>query len=223
MRDLGKEFENRDINYQQLLDYGFVEENKCYSFQKNICNGNFNVIVEISKKEKKSKVIDIFTDSEYALVDVRDLQGSFVGQVREEYENIINDIIQKCSILNVFKSNQAKQIIEYVKYKYGDELEYLWDKSPDAAVYRNKKNNKWYGLLLIISEKKLGLPTDNMVDIIDLKYQKESIKEIIDNKKIFEGYHMNKKSWITIKLDGTVNIKEIYKLIDNSFKLSDGK
>ena len=31
---------------------------------------------------------------------------------------------------------------------------------------------------------------------------------------------MNKKSWITIKLDGSVNENEIYKLIDNSYMLS---
>lgn len=33
---------------------------------------------------------------------------------------------------------------------------------------------------------------------------------------------MNKKSWITIKLDESLNIKKIYGLIDNSYKLSIG-
>ena len=31
---------------------------------------------------------------------------------------------------------------------------------------------------------------------------------------------MNKSSWITIKLDGSVPTKEIYNLIDNSYFLS---
>ncbi len=39
----------------------------------------------------------------------------------------------------------------------------------------------------------------------------------------FAGYHMNKKHWITIKLDGSVNINEIYELIDNSYNLSKNK
>lgn len=34
---------------------------------------------------------------------------------------------------------------------------------------------------------------------------------------------MNKKYWITIKLDGTVDIKEIYGLLDNSYNLSKNK
>ena len=99
-------------------------------------------------------------------------------------------------------------------------MEYLWKKFPNNAVWRNKDNNKWYGVLLVLSESKLGIDSDDIIDIIDLKYQKDNIKEIIDNKKVFEGYHMNKDNWITIKLDGSVDIKEIYKLIDNSFGLS---
>ena len=34
---------------------------------------------------------------------------------------------------------------------------------------------------------------------------------------------MNKNSWITIRLDESVEIEEIYKLIDNSYKLSSEK
>ena len=39
-------------------------------------------------------------------------------------------------------------------------------------------------------------------------------------EKIFAGYHMNKNSWITIKLDGSIKIEKIFELIDNSYKLS---
>ena len=31
---------------------------------------------------------------------------------------------------------------------------------------------------------------------------------------------MNKNSWITIRLDGSMDNKEIFKLIDNSYQLS---
>ena len=58
------------------------------------------------------------------------------------------------------------------------------------------------------------------IDIIDLRYQKDKIKEIIDYDKIFAGYHMNKDSWITIKLDGSVKTEKIFELIDNSYNIS---
>ena len=38
----------------------------------------------------------------------------------------------------------------------------------------------------------LELESDKIIDIIDLRYSKDRIKEVIDNKKIFAGYHMNK-------------------------------
>ena len=59
-----------------------------------------------------------------------------------------------------------------------------------------------------------------MIEIIDLRYSKDKIKEIIDHNKIFAGYHMNKDSWITIRLNGSVKNKRIFELIDNSYTLS---
>lgn len=76
---------------------------------------------------------------------------------------------------------------------------------------------------MTLSESKLRIDSDEIIDIIDLRYQKENIKEIVDNKIIFEGYHMNKNNWITIKLDESVDVKKIYKLIDTSYALSSEK
>lgn len=45
---------------------------------------------------------------EYILVDIQDSTGEFVEKVREEYENELKNIIEKWTIPNVFKSEQAK-------------------------------------------------------------------------------------------------------------------
>lgn len=58
------------------------------------------------------------------------------------------------------------------------------------------------------------------MEIIDLRYPKDKIKQVIDNDKIFPGYHMNKESWITIRLNGDMSTKKIFELIDNSYKIS---
>lgn len=219
MRSLSKIFENRTIVNEKLLKYGFVKKDNCYFYENNIYNNQFKVVIELSKEKQTSKLIDLLNNEEYFLVDVHDYSGDFIGSVKEEYETILNDIVEKCSIPNIFKSKQSKEVIKYIKEKYDDDLEYLWEKFPNNAIWRNN-NNKWYGILLTISKSKLGIDSDEIVDIIDLRYQKDNITKIIDNKKIFGGYHMNKNNWITIKLDGSVDINEIYKLIDNSFKLS---
>ena len=220
MRSLNNELKNKIIDFNKLLQYGFINQDNQYIFKTKIYNQQFEMIVCFSEEQSISKLIDIANEDEYILVDVQDSTGEFVGKVREEYENKLQDIIEKCTNPNVFKSEQAKEIIKYIKEKYNDDLEYLWKKFPENAVWRNKINNKWYGALLVLSERKLEIASDRIIDIIDLRYQKDKIKEIIDHEKVFAVYHMNKDSWITIRLDGSVNIQEIYKLIDNSYTLS---
>lgn len=220
MRSFNRNFENKNIDFEKLSEYGFVNDNGIYAFEKNIYDNNFKVIVEISKEKQISRVMDLSLNEEYVLADVANSTGEFVGQIKEEYESILNDIIEKCTVPDVFKSKQAKEIIKYVKEKYNDDLEYLWQKFPDNAVLRNKENNKWYAALMVLSERKLGIASDKTVDIIDLRYQKDAIEEITDNKKVFKGYHMNKNNWITIRLDESMTIKEIFELTDNSYKLS---
>lgn len=230
MRNLGSEFRNKKIDYDKLLKYGFVKENDMYIYNQKISNNEFKVNIVITNLEQYSKLIDLESNSEFALVDVETSVGEFVGNLRIEYEVIIKDVIQKCTSKEVFKSEQTKEIIEYIRKKYGDELEFLWEKFDDNAIWRNKQNNKWYGLLLTIPESKLqnNLEKDGNIDhnktieIIDLRYKKEEIENIIDGKKIFPGYHMNKKSWITINLDNSVDTKTICNLIDNSYNLSIG-
>ena len=220
MRNLNKYFESKAIDYEKLCDYGFSKKGNRYCYESSICDDHFKVVVELSKEIQTSKVIDLELNEEYVLVDVEKASGDFVGKVKEEYEILLKQIVKKCSTPDVFKSKQAEYVIKYIKEKYNDSLEFLWEKFPNDAVWRNKNNNKWYGVLMVLSEGKLGIDSNKIIDIIDLRYQKEKINEIIDNKKIFSGYHMNKNNWITIKLDESVDIKDIYKLIDNSYKLS---
>ncbi len=220
MRKLDIELKNREINFNKLLEYGFKKEQNKYLYKEKICNNQFEIIVEVLNNNMTSKLIDAINKEEYILVDIKDSIGEFVGKVREEYDKIIQDIIDKCTSMNIFKSMEAKEIISYIKNKYQDELEYLWDKFPENAIWRNKQNNKWYGLIMIIDENKLGIKGNKKIEIIDLRYPKDDIKNIVDNKKIFKGYHMNKNNWITIKLDGSVTLKEIYNLIDISYNIS---
>lgn len=220
MRNLENYFKDRKINYDRLIEYGFILKEDNYYYEKIINDGVFKIVIEINKQQKIAKVIDLLNDQEYNLVDVKGATGNFVGKIKEIYEALINDIIDKCSDVDVFKSKQTIAIINYVKAKYDNDLEFLWKKSPKNAIWRNQNNRKWYGAVLVISKDKLKIESNEMVEILDLRYQKNDVKNIIDNYKIFPGYHMNKDNWITIILDGRVELEEIYQLIDNSYQLS---
>ena len=149
--------------------------------------------------------------------------GEFVGRVRNEYETLLTDIAKKCCIPDVFKSDMAKALIEHVRYTYGDEPEFLWEKFPDNAIWRRKDNRKWYGALLTVSKKKLGLESDEIVEIIDLREQPEMIKSLLEQDNYYPGWHMNKKHWYTIILDGKVPFDEICHHIDVSYKIAGNK
>lgn len=223
MRNLSDDFQKRTIQWKKLLEYGFIKKDNFYYLERPIMDGLFQVIMKINSKSQTSKVIDLSTEEEYVLVDVPSASGNFVGKVKEEYEKEIWNVIQTCTTPNAFQEAQSKKIIHYIKGKYGDNPEFLWEKFPTDAIWRNQENNKWYGLIMTISENKLGLESTRQIEIIDLRYEKEHIAEIIDNEKVFPGYHMNKKSWITLKLDDSVEDDEIYRLIDHSYLLSKKK
>lgn len=145
--------------------------------------------------------------------------GEYVGKVREKCKEKILDILKKCCEVQVFKSEQTNQVIKYVKEKYGNDPEFLWEKYDDNAVFRHNENKKWYGVILKVSKNKLGLESDERVEILDLKILPEDIEKIVDNEKYFLGYHMNKKHWFTIILDGSVEIEKIYNFIDESYNM----
>ena len=208
MRDLSKVLKNREINDASITNL----------YKAKILDDQFEVIIDI--KNKTSKIIDLSSNEEYVLVDVENAVGEFVGGVREAYENVINSVINKCTYAKVFKNKQSEEVIKYIKEKYNDDLEFLWDKFDDCAIWRNKSNEKWYGILMKVKRSKFFEDSEELVEVIDLRYNKGETEKIVDNKKIFSGYHMNKNSWITIKLDGTEKTKKIFELIDNSYKLS---
>ncbi len=220
MEELEKIVKNRKIDTKKLISYGFEFKENVYEYRVNIKNDEFEVIIKIDREGvMTSKVIELAFGDEYTLVNVEGAVGEFVGQVRKEYIDVISDIYDKCSIVEVFKSDYAKKIIEYIYEKYEGVPEFLWDKYEGTAVFRHKETLKWYGVLMTLKRSKLGLSSDDFVDIIDLKIEPEKLEEIVDNKLYFRGYHMNKKHWVTIMLDGSVDINEILKFVDNSFNI----
>ncbi len=167
-----------------------------------------------------TEIIDTETNEPYVLHLLETKRSGYSEKVYKEYSEVLEKIKKECFEDEIFKANYAKEIINYIKNKYGDELEFLWEKSPKNAVVRRKSSNKWYAVILTVSKRKLNLDSDEIIEVINLHNSPEEIEKLIDNKKYFPAYHMNKKHWCTICLDGTVELKEIYKLIDISYELA---
>lgn len=117
---------------------------------------------------------------------------------------------------------KREEIYEYVKKQYGTVPEYLWKESPESAVLRHP-NGKWYAVLMQVEKSKLGLEGDTEVDIIDVKCDPDMVGLLTQTYGFLPGYHMNKKYWITMLLDGTVSEAKILDFLDMSYDLIDGK
>ena len=205
---------------EKLDAYGFRKIRNCRKYGTGVLNGEFRLEITIGKNSvPDTKLTEIATGEEYVLYKT-DAAGTFVGEVRTAVTNILQDISDCCYETAVFKAEQSVALIAYVREKYGDELEFLWDKFPDNAVWRRKDNKKWYGALLSVSRRKLGIPSDEIVEIVDLRIAPEEMENLIDNTRFFPGWHMNKKHWYTIILDGTVSVDEICRRVDESYLLA---
>lgn len=214
-------FKNKTVNFEKLPAFGFGREPEGYFYSAKIVGGQLTLSVNVSLDgDIKTTVTDSDSDDEYILHLTTDAVGAFVGKVRTECQNILAEIADNCFETDVFKSEEAHQIIKYVQEKYCDKLEFLWPKFSQNAVLRRKDSQKWYAALLILSKRKLGLDSDEKVSVIDLRGKPEDIEKLIDYKRYFPGYHMNKKHWITICLDASVPVEEIYKRIDVSYLLA---
>ncbi|MDE6471707.1 MAG: MmcQ/YjbR family DNA-binding protein [Clostridia bacterium] len=213
-------FKHYKPNFIKLQEYGFTKVNDMYSYNVEIMDRQFSMNIQIKSSDIFTEIIDLATNEPYTLFLAEDACGSFIGAVKTAYEKILSDIAEKCFEKSVFKSAYAQQLIRYVTDTYGDKLEFMWEKFPDNAIWRRADNKKWYGLILTVAKNKIGIPSDEKVEIIDLRVNPKDIDTIVDNNTIFSGYHMNKKHWITICLDGTVPLKDIKAMLDASYEIA---
>lgn len=117
------------------------------------------------------------------------------------------------------KLTVREKVCGYIKRKYGSEPEYLWRRFPDYAVFRHEDNRKWYGLIMDVPLKNLGLPGNDRADILNVKLDDLMLAEmLVQQDGYFPGYHISRGNWISVLLDGTVPMKEIRDLIDLSFR-----
>ena len=221
MREINNFIKDKKIDFKKLEEFGFELIDNSYYYHTSLLKNQFKMSVKINLDNSIfTEIIDTETNEPYILYLIEKRSG-YSEKVYKTYSQILEKIQKECFEDEIFKANYTKEIVAYIKNKYRDELEFLWEKSPKNAVVRRKSSKKWYAVILTVSKRKLNLDSDEIIEVINLHNRVEEIEKLIDNKKYFPAYHMNKKHWCTICLDGTVELKEIYKLIDISYELAE--
>lgn len=213
--------EHYHLDVKKLQAYGFHKRAHSYIYNCVLKVPSFRLQLEVtSDKRLKTQITDVDVNEIYMLHLNAATQGEFVGKIRQEYNEIVNDILTRCFTNIIFTELQSRDVIQFIKQQYAVELEYLWTKFPRNAIARRVDNNKWFAALLTVDKSKLGLPGEGIIEVLDLKMRPEDKKYLIDNKNYFPGYHMNKNHWFTICLDGRVKNDDIFHKIASSYLLA---
>ena len=118
MKYKGSVFKNSKLNPQKAFDYGFVKKGNSFFYETKLMDGEFVLNLRVSKgAEIDYNVIEIASGEEYELIHAVNAQGKFVGRMKEEFESVLAEIKSKCFDLDVFKSEYARKIIEYMNKK----------------------------------------------------------------------------------------------------------
>ena len=210
------------LDKDKLIPFGFIKEKDNYKYITNIMNNKFRVEIIINaNNELIGKIYDIETNEEYTNFRVENL-GAFSNSVKEEYINILKNIVSNCYISHYFSFNQTNRIVNEIIKKYNVSPEFLWDKYPSYGIFRSKTSNKWFAAILNVDKSKVINNKSGEIEIINVKVD-DLVNDYLKEKGIYPAYHMSKKSWITIILDDTCKDEKIMELIDISYEIVNKK
>ena len=116
-----------------------------------------------------------------------------------------------------------EELEAYIRNHYATLPDYPWADTLRTAVFRHAGNRKWFALVMEVPRDKLGLPGTEKLDIVNFKCDPILISSLRGETGIFPAYHMNKASWITAALDGSVPAETIELLLDVSYELTKPK
>ena len=106
------------------------------------------------------------------------------------------------------------EFASYIEDFYGIKYDCPFEDELDAWVFRHPDNKKWFALVMTIKKSKLGIDSNEYIDVVNLKCAPEIMDDLWQERGIFPAYHMNKKHWLTLTLDGTCD-DETIKFVTN--------
>ena len=211
-------FKSYQFNQEKAHAYGFVESSGVWTYSCMILQGDFVMTVSITADNVSFQVFDQEMGDLYPQVHMESMTGSFVASVREACLEILYQIRKACFEVQDFICPQTKRIMTQVQEKYGNQLEYLWEKSPDTAVLRHEGNKKWYAVLMKISWDKLEKDREGLVEAVNLK--NNQVADLLSQKGIYPAFHMNKRYWISLTLDDSLSDDDVLDLLEISWNLT---
>lgn len=221
-------FKRMAPDFRAFPGYGFTHDSTGWHYSETFLEDEFRADITVSDEgEVSGAVIDLDLEEEYLPLRVPRETGAFVGQVREEYAALLGDIADNCFYVLPFLGPQANRIARKVLDRWGESVDHPFSKYPTFGAFRNADTQKWYGLVMDIPRSKLtgtgSEGKDDIIEIVNVKVSPQRLDDFLNEPGIYPAYHMNKKSWVSVILDGTVPDERILGMLEVSRRFSESK
>lgn len=208
-------FARSKADVSRLLEYGFRKKDEGYEYQIAL-DECFELLVYY-QDFFSIKVLDRELDEEYLGYHHKD--SAFGNMIANRIEAILLDIRDyACTALN-YRLPQANRLDEYLSLVYGLADFVFGDE--ETGVYRTTANGKWYAIIMMVPYNKVvkGSAREDLINVINIKAEKDKIKDLLEKEGIYPAYHMNKANWLSIILDDSISDYDIILLVNESYDL----
>lgn len=211
-------------DFAEIVSFGFEKQGDMYIWQTDFMQSDFCAIIKIHNTGKvETKVIDKMNDTEYLPLKSSNRNSPYVAQVRDAFNKILQNIVDKCFTKLLFSSAQANRIGSLITKTYGVEADFPFSKDPykECVAFRHKENQKWFALFMNVPQNKLNKTLDaTSKDIVNLKIEPDTSQNLFDKKAVYPAYHMNHRQWASVVLDDTQTDDFVMQQVAKSFELT---
>ena len=116
-----------------------------------------------------------------------------------------------------------QELTDYIFDAFSVEPDYPFSRDDVTCVFLHTDNRKWFGIMMKIPYRTLGMNRDGETDIVNIKCDPVLMGSLRGKPGFRPAYHMNKDKWITILLDGSAGREEVTALVDMSFRMTETK
>ena len=111
----------------------------------------------------------------------------------------------------------SAKLVRYIRKKYGVEPEKPWRQYPEFMTFKEEYSGKWFALMMTVPRKNLGMKGEGEIRVVNVKSDTDIIMMLAGTPGYMPGYHMSKRHWLTVLLDGTVPFDQVKDRLDESY------
>ncbi len=207
---------NELLNREDLIKEGFLCKEKEAVKEIPIKDHQFLLIIKINliDIDYSYEVIESDTREPFFLFHVSSAHNAFLEELRSEVETEVQNILWKVGYPLSPYLYQGEKAMEIIEKRYGEVATYPFSDHETLAL---KIKEKWYGLFLFAPGKYFS-KKEKEVPVLNVKVQPDTLFEIIDEKKVFPAYHMDKKHWVSYLLS-ECKVEDLVKALETSRSL----